>query len=501
MRFVFLFCLLFFANFENSFAWKTFHNGRTVGGNLGEPHHNNFMKNDINDFERWFSQNLDHFNPTEETKWQQRYFVNDEFFDNKARNVVFLQIGGEGEASDKWMTQGAWIDYAKEYKALCFQLEHRFYGKSHPTRDLSVKNLQYLTSQQALADLAVFIEKINVQYELSPDVKWIAFGGSYPGSLAAWLRQKYPHLVHGAMSASGPLLAQLDFKDYFRVINEDLKTTSEECFKAVQQGTQQINTLLKHMVGQRKLNKLFNLCDPLEKTINNPMDISNFFETLAGNFANIAQYNKDNRIGKSATGNITLDTLCNIMINQTIGPQVHRLAVVNELTLEAYDQKCLDYKYDNMIEDLRNVSWDSEQAEGGRQWTYQTCTEFAFFQSSAYEPQLFGNNFPASFYVQQCEDIFGPKFNESYIGRAIERTNTLYGALDIQVDNVVFVHGSVDPWHALGITETKLAKAPAIYIEGTAHCANMYPPKDDDLPQLKAARKEIKKLIGTWLQQ
>lgn len=47
---------------------------------------------------------------------------------------VFLQIGGEGEMSARWMVHGAWVDYAEEYNALMFQLEHRYYGKSHPTR-------------------------------------------------------------------------------------------------------------------------------------------------------------------------------------------------------------------------------------------------------------------------------------------------------------------------------------------------------------------------------
>lgn len=62
----------------------------------------------------------------------QRYFVNENFVD-ALRNVAFLMIGGEGEASKKFMQQGAWINYAKKHNAICFQLEHRYYGKSQPT--------------------------------------------------------------------------------------------------------------------------------------------------------------------------------------------------------------------------------------------------------------------------------------------------------------------------------------------------------------------------------
>lgn len=79
-------------------------------------------------------------------------------------------------------------------------------------RNLSVKNLVYLSSEQALVDVAYFIEQMMELYKIPPHSKWITFGGSYSGSLAAWMRAKYPHLVHGAMSASGPLLAQIDFQ-------------------------------------------------------------------------------------------------------------------------------------------------------------------------------------------------------------------------------------------------------------------------------------------------
>lgn len=77
--------------------------------------------------------------------------------------------------------------------------------------ELTTQNLSFLSSQQALADTANFIKAMNEDYSLPADVKWIVFGGSYSASLAAWLRLKYPDLVQGAMSASGPLLAKLDF--------------------------------------------------------------------------------------------------------------------------------------------------------------------------------------------------------------------------------------------------------------------------------------------------
>jgi predicted alpha/beta superfamily hydrolase len=70
--------------------------------------------------------------------------------------------------------------------------------------------MAFLSSEQALADLVSFVEQMKVAWNLT-DNKWITFGGSYPGSLSAWARLKYPHVFHGAVSASAPVLAQLNF--------------------------------------------------------------------------------------------------------------------------------------------------------------------------------------------------------------------------------------------------------------------------------------------------
>lgn len=102
------------------------------------------------------------------------------------------------------------------------------------------------------------------------------------------------------------------------------------------------------------------LCDPIETSINNEVDISNFFESLASNFAGVVQYNKDN----SPHAKVTIDDICEIMENTKIGAQIDRLAAVNKLLLDQANEKCLDYKYDKMIQIMRNTSWDSSQADG-----------------------------------------------------------------------------------------------------------------------------------------
>lgn len=49
------------------------------------------------------------------------------------------------------------------------------------SRDLSIDNLVFLSSEQALADLATFHEYFNSKYQVPAQTKWISFGGSYPG--------------------------------------------------------------------------------------------------------------------------------------------------------------------------------------------------------------------------------------------------------------------------------------------------------------------------------
>lgn len=124
-------CVIFLVVIDSSFGWRQFWKGRQTGGNLGGATSGLSAENFNLPPDEWFDQMLDHFNPTNTARWKQRFYTNKDYY--KPGGPVFLMIGGEGEATADWMVKGAWIQYAKEHNALCFQLEHRFYGKSHPT--------------------------------------------------------------------------------------------------------------------------------------------------------------------------------------------------------------------------------------------------------------------------------------------------------------------------------------------------------------------------------
>ncbi len=59
----------------------------------------------------------------------------------------------------------------------------------------------------------------------------------------------------------------------------------------------------------------------------------------------------------------------------------------------------------------------------------------------------------------------------------------------VQSSKIVFPNGSVDPWHILGVLDSPCPSSePTSFMNGTAHCADLYPPRATDLPELTATR-------------
>ena len=210
--------------------------------------------------------------------------------------------------------------------------------------------------------------------------------------------------------------------------------------------------------------------------------MSTLFEALADNFAGIIQYN--------GFYSVDLNDLCNVMTDTSLGDPLARYAAVNDLLLNVYGASCSDVTYASWIDYLSGTSWSDYSAQDGckqqniilsikmyfsiifvyffrvdRQWFYQTCTEFGYYQSSDSKDQPFGSQFPIEFLVADCAAVYGAQFTPTAVQASIDRTNSVYGGLGLELQRTVFPNGSIDPWHALGVI-TNATGNTAIYIDG-----------------------------------
>ena len=89
---------------------------------------------------------------------------------------------------------------------------------------------------KALADYVDLITHLRNTVEGASGSPVIAFGGSYGGMLAAWIRTKYPHIVQGAIAASAPVAQFTSPCDAFgRIVTSDFSAASpnSSCSQAI----------------------------------------------------------------------------------------------------------------------------------------------------------------------------------------------------------------------------------------------------------------------------
>lgn len=87
-------------------------------------------------------------------------------------------------------------------------------------------------------------------------------------------------------------------------------------------------------------------------------------------------------------------SICAVMTDETLGDPVDRLAAVNEIMLEMSGEECVDHTYDAFLQDLTNTNW-AAGGIGWRQWSWQTCTEFGWYQTTnQVSPALSGLPWP-----------------------------------------------------------------------------------------------------------
>ena len=458
--------------------------------------------------ERWFDgQRLNHFDAADLRMWSQRYFINDhrdrESAD-EAPAVVFLCVGGEGPALTARVVEDGGehcaiaTSLATRKKGVVFALEHRFYGASQPTGDLSMSSLRYLSSQQALEDVVAFLAHARERYDLRKS-RVVAFGGSYPGMLAAWARIKYPHAIHASVASSAPIRAEVDMRGYYDVVGAALREEdvggSDECRDAVREAFERgLNEALKTAEGRRGLERRFNVCG--ERALDGFGGRDAFGEILRAMFP--AQSN-DPSCAKDDDSCFNIAKACEAMTSKE-----DKLDALATYVSRVFRGRCVPLESEAYIAALSSTTPDPT-GEGERQWTWQTCTEFAFFQTCEADSEcpfkLDPPTMPLASYFWICAKFFG--ISEEQTRRAVANTNARYGGDAPGGTRILFPSGSVDPWIANSFTSQTFAPRwePAFVVPGASHHAWTHPPRDSDSDAVKRARAKIEARVDAWLDE
>jgi len=426
---------------------------------------------DSSNVTRWFkSQLLDHFDAQITTVWSQRYFVNQTFFDGTG--PVFLCVGGEGPSFDADVViTGAFhcadmILLAQKQAALVLAIEHRYYGPpgSLPIPDFSTENMRWLSSRQALADISLFHSHITQEFNLSASNKWVAWGGSYPGMMAAFSRLKYPTLIHASVSSSAPVQAQYNFQGYNDVVAASMANPdvggSSLCHDTIRSAFTTLGQMFSKQDQHAAIEAMFNVC-----TKGSLADDANC-ASLSNTLSEIFPAQSNDPLCTDPACNINL--ICQDMSNASLGTALQRLAHV---TAKVFDGACVDANATADVQGLLNTT-----IEGGqdRTWFYQTCTEWAFYQTCDPGSQCIFTTAPhynnIDTYASLCMLAFS--INASLTQAAVLESNSYYGGWQPEGSRIIFVNGVIDPWRALSIQKS-LPTFPALLVPGARFVASM----------------------------
>lgn len=416
---------------------------------------------------------IDNFeNINKQRTWEgegQRYWLNKQFWGGNGY-PIFVFIGGEGQESCSRLTNRMYVyDLAKEHKALMVNVEHRYYGESYPTTDMSTENLGkilvhkafnsygtiyvysascasynsfisivtsffpmlgYLSSQQALADLTRIINHITSSLETT-NSRIITVGGSYPGNLAAWFKLKYPQVSSGSIASSAPLNAETNFYQYMEVVANSIAYFSgDECNKALEQAALEVAKFAKegpNSDGYKKLGTDFATCSPMK----NVADLSILLSDLMGNIQGTIQYNNEHN------GVMNVTDICAVMTSGT--DYYNQFVELSAKFRTANGQACEDASWEDTVAYLSNPEYDPNNA--ARPWTYQTCNEFGYFQTtdSPKQPFYSWTVLNDNFYRQLCSAAFNGWKSDP----EVEWINEVYGSTDIAGTDIIFPSGTI----------------------------------------------------------
>lgn len=347
-------------------------------------------------------------------------------------------MGGDYEIGTYWLEHGHMHDIAADLNGYIFGSETRFFGRNHPTSDVSTDNLRFLSTEQILADMAHLIDHIKRQDSRLTRARVILVGTMFGGNLATWFRVKYPHYVDGVWSSSSFVEARMNYAEYFEAIGEDLQSYgSDGCYRRIWRAFRTMENLIE---GGRSevLDDMFHLCHPLNAT--NDLEVEHFFQMLSESVS----------IGIINGGNTYVEDICEWVTDDAITNDL--IAFSEWFMVEHRSPGCYGTSFQEVIEFHAESEWNVLGVMSGRrQYQYLLCTEYGWFTTTDSDKQPFGSRITASYFTELCRQVFGDWNSEANIRENTVRTNVNFGGSQPQITNAFFTNGGLDPHRAINV--------------------------------------------------
>ena len=349
-------------------------------------------------------------------------------------------MGGDYEIGTYWLEHGHMHDIAADLNGYIFGSETRFFGRNHPTSDVSTDNLRFLSTEQILADMAHLIDHIKQQDARLTDSKVILVGMLFAGNIATWFRVKYPHYVDGIWSSSSYVDARMNFPEYFEAIGEDLQNFgSESCYRRIWRAFRTMENLIE---GGRSevLDEMFHLCHPINVT--NSLDVEHFFQMLSEAVS----------VGIINGGYTYVEDLCEWVTDNDITNDL--VAFSEWFMVEHRSPGCFGTTFQEVIEFHAESEWNVLGVlTGRRQFQYLLCTEYGWFTTTSSDNQPFGSQITVNYFTELCRQVFGEWISEDNIRENTERTNVVFGGSRPVITNAFFTNGGLDPHRSINVQD------------------------------------------------
>ncbi|XP_062554900.1 putative serine protease K12H4.7 [Armigeres subalbatus] len=436
--------------------------------------------------EHTFRTRVDHFNPQNRATFEFQYLSNDEYY--QQGGPIFVFVGGNHPITSYFIEQGHFRDIANYENAWLFTNEHRYYGNSTPTADLSVENLRFLTVEQGLVDLAEWIHHLRHEIVGDPNARVILLGAGYAGAIATWMRQRYPHLVEGAWVSSGQIEARFNFKEYAIEIGELIRDHgSNECYSQIWRAFRTAENLVD--VGLAPIvEDLFNTCEPIDAET--MLDVETFFFHVKTALQAVILDEQDTE---------TTTELCEQLASNNGTTDLH---IIADWVLDFYDfLECMPFDFKAAIDAHQYVDPEApaNALYGLRQRTYQLCTEFGWFLTADADDQPFGYRVTMYFFLNVCRAVYGEWLTSQVVVDGVQLTNMHFGGQNPRISNVYFTNGDLDPVRDVSITEYYEAGAGAIVVPGYFANEDLNSISGYNSPEMLDAKHYVHEFIKSWL--